>query len=275
MRGFYKCEGRAFANFVRLAAQSLVASCMWVGCVAPGVADKLEDQWPSLARDLFQDRAMTSDDAVTLEAPARAEDAAIVPMTLRLNAEGLRKASLVVDQNPMPLAATFTFGEGAGVAFMSTRARVNSYSDVHVVGETADGALHVQKKFVKAAGGCSAPATKSEAEAAAHIGEMKYREFKTAAGGLREAQILIRHPNSSGMQMDQLSHLYIPARYVDSVVVRQGDALIFSMEGGISLSENPSFRFAYKPNGAKTIRVEAHDSSGGVFAHEFAVGEGS
>src|SRR5208337_4081549 len=118
------------------------------------------------------------------------------------------------------------------------------------------------------AGGCSAPAVKNMDEAASHLGQMKYREFKSAESGHREAQIMIRHPNNSGMQMDQLTHLYVPARYIDTVTVSQGDALIFTMEGGISLSENPSFRFSYAPNGAKTMHVEAHDSKGESFVHD-------
>jgi sulfur-oxidizing protein SoxY len=233
------------------------------------------DPWPDLARDLFQGRAIANDGSVVLEAPVRAEDAAIVPMTLRLKAAGLRRATLVVDQNPMPMAAAFTFGETAGVTFISTRARVNSYTNVHAVGETGDGALHAQVKFVKAAGGCSAPAVKNMDEAASHLGQMKYREFKSGESGHREAQIMIRHPNNSGMQMDQLTHLYIPAHYIDKVVVRQGDTLIFSMEGGISLSEDPNFRFSYAPNGARTISVEAHDTKGNVFKQEWSIGEAS
>src|SRR5208337_1228096 len=125
------------------------------------------------------------------------------------------------------------------------------------------------------AGGCSAPAVKNMDEAASHLGQMKYREFKSAESGHREAQIMIRHPNNSGMQMDQLTHLYIPAHYIDKVVVRQGETLIFSMEGGISLSEDPNFRFSYAPNGAKTISVEAHDTKGNVFKQEWPIGEPS
>ena len=86
---------------------------------------------------------------------------------------------------------------------------------------------------------------------------------------------MIRHPNNSGMQMDQLTHLYIPAHYIDKVVVRQGEALIFSMEGGISLSEDPNFRFSYAPNGAKMISVEAHDTKGNVFKQEWPIGDAS
>ncbi len=233
------------------------------------------DPWPDLVRDLFQSRAMTSDEIVALEAPVRAEDAAIVPMTLHLKSRDVGSATLVIDQNPMPMAASFKFGEKAGVGYVAIRVRVNSYTNVHAVSETRDGALHSQVKFVKAAGGCSAPAVKNLDEAAAHIGQMKYREFRSEEPGRREAQIMIRHPNSSGMQMDQLTHLYIPAHYVDRVDVRQGDDLIFSMEGGISLSEDPNFRFSYSPNGAKTISVEAHDTKGNVFKQEWPIGEAS
>src|SRR5450631_84328 len=42
-----------------------------------------DDPWPNLARTFFQDRSIVNDpEIVSLDAPARAEDAAIVPMTL-------------------------------------------------------------------------------------------------------------------------------------------------------------------------------------------------
>jgi len=233
------------------------------------------DPWPGLVADLFQSRKIAEDAVVTLEAPVRAEDASIVPITLRLAAPNVKKATLVIDQNPMPMAAAFTLGPASAPDFISVRARVNSYTNVHAVAETADGALHTQVKFVKAAGGCSAPAAKNPDEAIAHLGEMKYRAFKSADPTRREAQIMIRHPNNSGMQMDQLSHLYIPAHYIDRVEVRQGSELIFSMEGGISLSEDPNFRFSYKPTGAKTIFVEAHDTKGNVFRGEWPIADAS
>lgn len=245
------------------------------GCAFGGAWAETTDPWPDLARDLFPGKSIVMDDAIALEAPVRAEDAAIVPITIRLMRPGLRKATLVVDQNPMPMAAAFTFGADAGVSFVETRARVNSYSNVHAVAESADGALHAQVKFVKAAGGCSAPAGKDMDEAAANMGKMKYRAFKSADPARREAQIMIRHPNSSGMQMDQLTHLYIPAHYLDKIEVRQGEALLFAMEGGISLSEDPIFRFDFKPNGAKTLSVEAHDTKGNVFKQEWPIGEAS
>ena len=51
---------------------------------------------------------------------------------------------------------------------------------------------------------------------------------------------------------------------MQELTVRQGDALILAMEGGISISEDPSFRFAYRPNG-EPIHVEAIDTEGEAF----------
>lgn len=104
---------------------------------------------------------------------------------------------------------------------------------------------------------------------------MKYREFKSAESGHREAQIMIRHPNNSGTQMDQLTHLYIPAHYIDKVVVRQGKSADFFDGEQNLLSEDPNFRFSYAPNGAKTISVEAHDTKGNVFKQEWPIGDAS
>lgn len=235
-----------------------------------------DDPWPGLVQDMFQNRAIAEDESiVSLQAPTRAEDAAIVPMTLALNepTSRVRKVTLVIDQNPAPMAAAFTLGERSGVASIATRVRVNSYTNVHAVAETTDGALHGVVKFVKASGGCSAPANKDMDEAMRNLGQMKYREFRSEKEGMREAQIMIRHPNNSGMQMDQLTRLYIPAHYIDRIDVRQGGELVFSMEGGISLSEDPTFRFSYAPDGAKTLSVEAHDTRGNVFRKEWPIAE--
>lgn len=235
------------------------------------------DPWPGLKAEIFHDRAIADAGAeLILEAPVRAEDAAIVPMTLRFaNPDRVKAATLVIDQNPMPVAAVFTFGPNAGVTFISTRVRVNSYTNVHAVTDMRDGALRATVKFVKAAGGCSAPAVKDQDEARANLGKMKYRSFGGEDPSRREAQIMIRHPNNSGMQMDPITRLYIPAHFVDRIEVRQGDALIFTMEGGISLSEDPNFRFSYRSNGARTISVVARDNKGGEYKAEWPVGDAS
>ena len=101
---------------------------------------------------------------------------------------------------------------------------------------------------------------------------MRFRQFTPAPGAdpeVREAQLMIRHPNFSGMQMDQVTRLYVPAHFVKSVRVWQGDDLLLAIESGISISENPEFRFDYHPNGATSFRAEMEDSEGQTFTQEW------
>jgi sulfur-oxidizing protein SoxY len=123
---------------------------------------------------------------------------------------------------------------------------------------------------VKASGGCSAPAGKDVDEAFANLGKMQIRTFEPAknAGqstGTREAQVMIRHPNFTGMQMDQVTREYTPARFVQELEVKRGGELVFRMEGGISISENPNIRFSFAPGPDETIEVTAKDTDGAVF----------
>ena len=266
-------------RFRRLVLTAMAAIAIVVGSFAAAAqAAATEDPWPDLARTVFGDRPLLDGaDVITLETPTRAEDAALVPLTVRMRPDETRyvKAlTVVVDENPAPVAATFGFGPKAGVTAISTRVRVNSYTNVHAVAEFSDGKLYMVKTFVKASGGCSAPALKDASGAKTQIGEMRFRQFEPAAsaGASREAQLNIRHPNNSGLQMDQLTHLYIPAYFVDELKITQGDDLILTMQGGISISENPSLRFTFVPNGAPVFRAEAVDTERTVYKSEWRAG---
>ena len=233
-----------------------------------------DDLWPGIKSELFgaERKIVENDGAVELEAPVRAEDAAIVPLTITIPANVASNAqslTLVIDKNPAPVVARFKFGEAAGIGErkISTRVRVDMYSNVRAIVETKDGALHMAAKFVKAAGGCSAPALKDMDAALANIGKIKLRDFKPvdASKLTREAQLMVRHPNYSGMQMNQVTGLYIPAKYVEHVVVRKGDGLVFEMQGGISLSEDPNIRFTYASGAEGLLTVTARDTDGNIF----------
>ena len=253
-------------------------------CPAPSPATEAYDPWPGLVQDIFNNRPMSDgSDVIAIEMPYRAEDAAIVPVTLRtkLSADDsrqIRSITLVIDQNPAPMAAKFELGPAAHVSEISTRVRVNSYTNVHAVAELSDGKLYMIKTFVKASGGCSAPAAKDLDEAKNRLGKMKFREFAKSDQGpatsSREAQIMIGHPNNSGLQMDQLTQLYIPAFFINSLQLWQDDSPVLAMEGGISISEDPNLRFTYVSNGAKHFRAEAKDTAGHVFQNEWNIDAG-
>ncbi|MGY2807920.1 MULTISPECIES: quinoprotein dehydrogenase-associated SoxYZ-like carrier [unclassified Bradyrhizobium] len=259
-----------------------IASLLTIALGTPAApAAEAYDPWPGLVQDIFSNRPMNDgNDVIGIEMPMRAEDAAIVPVTLRtkLQPSDSRRVvaiTLVIDENPAPMAAKFTLGPAANVTEISTRVRVNNYTNVHAVAELSDGKLYVSKIYVKASGGCSAPAGKNVEEARNRLGQMRYRQFTKSEQGpatsTREAQIMIGHPNNSGLQMDQVTQLYIPAFFVNELHIWQDDSPVLAMEGGISISEDPNIRFTYVSNGAKRFRAEAKDTEGHIFEHEWKV----
>lgn len=270
-----------FGRYFRVLGIAALFGSIVAACPVAAIGEEAYDPWPGLVQDIFNNRPMNDGGGViAIEMPYRAEDAAIVPVTLRTrlaptDSRRVVAITLVIDQNPAPMAAKFELGPDAHVSAISTRVRVNSYTNVHAVAELSDGKLYVTKTFVKASGGCSAPAAKNADEAKSHLGEMKYRQFarsgQAADGGTREAQIMIRHPNNSGLQMDQVTQLYIPAFFINELRLWQDDSPVLAMKGGISISENPHLRFTYVSNGAKHFRAEAKDTAGHVFQNQWKV----
>ena len=262
------CLAVSSAGLVRLGVAQSAAS---------GPDQPSEETWNSIRGDIFKDRPILDGAGlVFLDAPRRAEDAAIVPIGMGVNLAGddkrtLQSLTLVIDENPAPVAGTFTIGPRSGVTSISTRVRVNSYSYVRAIAELSDGKLYGVKAFVKASGGCSAPASSNADATRSMLGQMKFRTFRNESDALPEAQLMLRHPQNSGLQMDQLTRLYIPPFFIDNLKIWQGDDLVVSMDGGIAISEDPNIRFNYRPNGAAKFRVEAVDTSRKIFRDEWSI----
>jgi sulfur-oxidizing protein SoxY len=266
---------------LRLAGAFLVVPLVFsVLPVAPVAAQQTmvtsEKIWQSIKHDVLGNRPVSEEatNLVRLEAPKRAQDAALVPVDVYLDQKGpkIKSLTMVIDVNPAPVVATFTFGKDAGVTHLATRLRVNDYSYLRAIAETEDGKLHMVKTFIKASGGCSAPAVKNTDEALASMGQMKLKQFPPAEGlasGVKDVQLMIRHPNNSGLQRDPLTQYFIPAHFVQKLEIKQGDRPILSMEGGISISEDPNFRFDFVSTGPGDIVVDAVDTEGKKFADKW------
>lgn len=227
--------------------------------------------WEAIQGDVAKPGEIRDGSALyALDAPMRAEDAAAVPVHIVAapDAPPVAKLTLVIDENPAPVAATLTLGASMQPLDLEMRVRVDAYSNVRALIETADGTQYMTGRFVRASGGCSAPAASDAAAARASLGQMKVRWFDSSPDGRREAQVMLRHPNNSGMQRDQVTLLFIPADFVDELAVTQGEDTLFTVSGGISISENPTFRFRYHPNG-QPIAIRATDTDGGVYQGTF------
>ncbi|MDT8326140.1 MAG: quinoprotein dehydrogenase-associated SoxYZ-like carrier [Roseovarius sp.] len=229
------------------------------------------ETWDYLRADILNENKSVTPGAIfSVEAPYRAHDAATVPVIVTQTDQSvgpIQTLKLVVEENPAPLTAEIQFGPAMAPLSFETRVRVNAYSNLRVVAET-ETATFIDGRFVKAAGGCAAPATRDPEVAMANIGKMRLRHFDTGpvqVGTRRDAQLMIRHPNYSGLQRDQITQLFVPAMFIHDLQVWQGDEMLFTLTGGISISEDPVFRFAYTDNGSPNIRVRAEDTDGNVY----------
>ena len=254
-----------------------VAFALATGGALAGEASPPDEFWPGLKRDVFANREIVeSSDFVALDAPQKAEDAALVPVKMVVRApqgdsRRVVKMSLLIDENPVPLAGVFTLGAKAEVVQIATRVRVNADTFVHLVAELSDGSLVESKRYVHAAGGCSAPSVKNLDDPERPLGALKFHMLPDIVHGHREAVVMIQHPNFTGMQRDERTHDYTPARYVDHFAVYQGDDLVFSVDGGISISEDPNFRFAFAADENRILKVEAGDIAGGKFGYSWPI----
>ena len=225
--------------------------------------------WIKVKNSLFEERAIETpgNDIITLDTPVRAEDAATVPIAIKAQIpqspqKYVQTIYLVIDKNPSPIAAVFHLTPDSGRADIDTRVRIEEYSYVRAIAEMNDGQLYMAMRYVKASGGCSAPAGKDQEAALARLGKMKFRlENEVALNRPNLAQLMISHPNNSGLQMDQLTRHYVPARFVKKIDVSYSGKLILSADVDFSISENPNFRFYFTPRESGDLKAEVIDSS--------------
>jgi len=266
-----------------LGRAALCSLLLAIALLGPARAEPTEAErmtrWSDLKHTIFGDRVVeAAGDLVAIDAPARAEDAAIVPVSIRVAgtlAPEIGGFYLIIDDNPSPLAAHFLLGPIADAREIATRVRIDDYTYLHAVAETADGRLYMAARFIKAAGGCSAPASKDQALALERRGKMKLSfADRVRPDEPLKVKLLISHPNSSGLQMDPVTRNYIPADFMQTLDVTYNGQPVFRLESDIAISEDPSFNFSVRPSdpsGTGVIEAEVLDSSQRHFSQSWSV----
>lgn len=176
----------------------------------------------------------------------------------------------------MPVSAVFALKQPQPRFFFDTTLRINGPTPVHVVAEMTDGRLFVAEGFVKTSGqgACSAPPGTDPAEALATLGDMGLSVSEDVPGSvadrlaglaarLKRLDVDISHPSHSGMQMDQITLLFIPMRYVERVEIDTDGGGYVEMTGSISLSENPQVSLSV-PGASRSVDVTMTDTDGTV-----------
>ena len=234
-------------------------------------------RWKELQRAVFGARVLEDGRTVLqVDAPTHALDAALVPITVTMKSKTpVRGLYLIIDNNPSPVAGHFIFGARADPRSLKVRVRVNQYTFIHAVAETAAGKLFVARQFVKTSGGCSAPVGADNAQALRDVGLMRLHLLGTFSPGKPlQAQLMIRHPNFNGMQMDQITRNFTPARFIRTIDATYDGAPVFHLDSDISLSTDPVITFGFVPDKQGTMKLVVRDSDDALFNHSFDVPAG-
>ncbi|MCP1200651.1 quinoprotein dehydrogenase-associated SoxYZ-like carrier [Notoacmeibacter sp. MSK16QG-6] len=237
--------------------------------------------WDDIRTSLYGDRILQpAADLIVLDAPYRSAEDARTVVGARLQApqgDALTKVILVIDENPMPVSAVFELSEPQDNFRFETTMRLNGPSNIHVIAETVAGETLVTEQFVKTSGqgACSAPPGTDPELALATLGDMTIgivgrnngvssgQWLADLANRQLQMKVDIRHPSHSGMQMDQISMLFIPMRYVETVRIDLDGRSYIGVTGSISLSENPQITLSI-PAATARVDVTMTDTDGTI-----------
>lgn len=246
-----------------------------------------QDAWTDIRGMLFEDRALAeAGPLIRADMPFRTPDDLRTDIAALVEApagQWLGKVWLIIDNNPMPVSAVFEFARPQPRFFFETTMRINGQTPVHIVAETTSGELFMSEHYVKTSGtgACAAPPGTDPEEALATLGEMTLdvgrlkiadtlRRLKLGTEDAR-LDIDLSHPSHSGLQKDQITLLFIPFRYVENLAVDLDGAPYLSMDGSISLSENPRVGVSI-PGATRDVGVTMTDTEGTVTTAKKKVG---
>jgi sulfur-oxidizing protein SoxY len=262
------------AAWVTVVALALALDAAWAQ--DKGAADSAA--WNRIRASVFADAPIApADDVITHDTPTRAENAAVVPVAIRARfpqstARAIDRIWLIVDDNPGPVAAVFRFSMASGRADVETRIRIESYTWVRAVAQTRDGALYMAANYVKASGGCSAPAGADALAASASLGRMRLRVSDAAEAGQPSlVQLAVSDRKHSGLAMDQVTRLSAPAQFVRRVDVTYAGQPLLGADLDFAISENPNFRFYLLREGGGELEATAVDTQARTFRTQLHV----
>ncbi len=235
-------------------------------------------EWESLRPKLFQGRAITAGQSrVQIIVPLRAAYGATVPVKVVSKLPQrpelyVKKLYLVIDKNPSPIAAVLDLTTEIGQADFETRLRVDEYSHVRAITEWSNGELHMDSRYVKVSGGCSAPPNRDQLH---NLGKTAFKlPDGVKPGQPTAADVTVVHPNDTGFELNNVTVMYIPPHFVRSLKVSYAGRKLFDAELDFSISENPSFRFNFVPHGEGELKAEVEDSKEGQFVGKLPVRAG-
>ncbi len=242
-------------------------------------SDKVWEE--KLRKPSFQEREIiegAQQDILELKAPFTAEDASIVPISIHAKMPQtpelyIKKITIFVDKNPVPLVGEFELTPDSGKADLAMKIRVDDFSYVRAVAETNEGRLYMAKSFVKAKGACSAPPPSSIDDSRRLLGKMRMKTIGDVVFDKPNLmQLKIRHPNITGMAPLRIgSRVLPPAFFLKELEVDFNGKTVLRAKTTFSISMDPAFRFFFVPDKEGVLVVRGNDTKNNEFESSYPV----
>ena len=240
----------------------------------------LSPYWDPIKQLMFGDRVINPDarEVIQVYLNVRADDAATVPVVVKAQIDQterdyIKSIYVIVERNPSPTAGVFHFTPESGRAQVETRLRFEDFSFVRAVAEMNDGRLYMSQRWVKAAGGCSAPNGKKLAESLLGKMRLRFDDETITYHKPNLVQLMIRHPNESPLAANFEAGA-VP-QFVRSVKVTYDGKTVMDAQVDFSLSDNPNFRFFFTPEEKGELKIEVEDTHDRKFSHSINISEGA
>jgi sulfur-oxidizing protein SoxY len=227
-------------------------------------------QWPDLRREFFGDAPLAFDGRVRVRAPAFAEDAMNVPVSVSTEGlAGVRQIVVFVDRNP--IRRVVDYFPLAAVASLSLRFKLEQASPVRAAALTDDGRWHVGGALVESAGGgCTvAGATRQDGSWSRSLGEVQARLFTPSPDPAAAARLRLRvmHPMDTGLVGG------IPAFHLTRLSLRDATGReLLRLQTHEPISENPVFSFDFVERPSGPLRLLGTDNNGNRIDRSIAIG---
>lgn len=200
---------------------------------------------------------------LTLVAPDKAENGAVVQVEMVSHIPNTEALALFVAENPTPLITNVMFAAGTQPKLV-TRIKMAQTSQVKLVAKVGDRYFVTSKQVEVLEDGCGGSDTDAKFEPS-----MKMRA--RLVGDVTEVKLIIVHPMITGRSKNAAGEI-IPAHFIQTLEATLNGKLVLELHSSTAISKNPYVTFYV--TGAKLgdqLKVKWQDNMGYSGQGEIAV----
>jgi len=180
--------------------------------------------------------ALTQSDAITVIAPDRAENGAVVQVAFKSDMPNIESMTLLVENNPTPLIARFLMEKGVKADF-TTRIKMAETSNVKVVVKAGGEFFYNTKKVQVMENGCG-----GEVNTLDFVSSMKMRARLKEK--YTQVKSIIVHPMSTGRAKNSAGEL-VPAQFIQTIDVSLNQQPKLQVQTSTAIAKNPYLTFYF------------------------------